>query len=413
MIASHLRLIPALAAEMGLNESIMLCQIAFWICGATDGGNPGIVRDERFWTYQSIDDMRKKAFAFWGRTTINRLVKKLEDAGYITTTTEYNRHKYDRTRWFSLTPDAIALLTLYQIGTSPSRNDTSLYQIGTRQNQIGTTIPENTTKTYMNDDDDDVCSDSDSGEFVVEAEAVIQSDDADNNADTAPDFVVRRNFPVYVALTDAGVDDAIAWRYRMKNHDDVAALIREAKAKANNPAGWVVNGLQHNRLADRQYYAQFALQFQEENILPSDSDATPIMPDLFSAPGGEESHAAPEDDDETEQDYQLPPAAIANNGMATDRVWDAAYDQLRLQLDSQNFNMFLKGATYQGYTDGVYQIRVRNSMAQDRLQHRLYRNVQRVLSDTHGQQVEIQFSAPERMSAGAMFQGMNQGDGVG
>ncbi len=68
-----------------------------------------------------------------------------------------------------------------------------------------------------------------------------------------------------------------------------------------------------------------------------------------------------------------------------------------MQLDRASFETWLRGAVLLGFEDGVgetpcrFVIGVKNSYARDMLQHRLYRNVRRVLSDVCGQSVELRF----------------------
>ena len=137
-----LRLSPALAGEIGLNESIILLQIEFWISISNNE------REGRRWTFQSIRDMQKKTFWFWGVMTIQRTLKSLINKGYLIEG-NFNKFKYDRTRWFTL-GDRISELKSVQIagcGTGVYQNGTRSNQNGTRSNQNGTTIPETTTET--------------------------------------------------------------------------------------------------------------------------------------------------------------------------------------------------------------------------------------------------------------------------
>lgn len=72
-------------------------------------------------------------------------------------------------------------------------------------------------------------------------------------------------------------------------------------------------------------------------------------------------------------------------------AWSAAFHQLEMQLDRASFDTWVRGATLLLYEDGTFVIGVRNTYARDMLQHRLYRNVRRVLSDVCGQAVELRF----------------------
>lgn len=72
-------------------------------------------------------------------------------------------------------------------------------------------------------------------------------------------------------------------------------------------------------------------------------------------------------------------------------AWNAAYNQLELQLDRASFETWLRAAVFIRVDDGVFVIGVHNSYAQDMLQHRLYRNVCRVLSDVRGEHTDLRF----------------------
>ncbi|MCU0513700.1 MAG: chromosomal replication initiator protein DnaA [Anaerolineae bacterium] len=77
--------------------------------------------------------------------------------------------------------------------------------------------------------------------------------------------------------------------------------------------------------------------------------------------------------------------------MTPDEAWNAACQQLELLLDRASYDTWLRKTAFLNYEGGVYTIGVASTYARDMLQHRLYRNIRRVLSDTHGQPVEIRF----------------------
>lgn len=104
-----LRILPGLAEEIGLNESIVLLQIDYWIRHSDN------VRDGRRWTYQSSRDMQQKAFKWWGKRTIQRTVRSLEAQKLIFVTDKYNKHKYDRTPWFALNPEGFEQLASVEL----------------------------------------------------------------------------------------------------------------------------------------------------------------------------------------------------------------------------------------------------------------------------------------------------------
>lgn len=76
--------------------------------------------------------------------------------------------------------------------------------------------------------------------------------------------------------------------------------------------------------------------------------------------------------------------------------WDACFHQLEMQLDRQSFETWLRGAVLLDVerAEGevpTFVIGVRNSYARDMCQHRLYRNICRVLSDVSGEAHELRF----------------------
>lgn len=135
------RINPALAVEIGLNESLVLMQIEYWISISDN------VKDGRRWTYQSLRDMQKKAFPFWSVSTISRTIRSLLDKGYLIEG-NYNKLSYDKTRWFALNFDELKKLKSISIpedDTDLLQNETGLLQNETPdllQNE--TTIPETT-----------------------------------------------------------------------------------------------------------------------------------------------------------------------------------------------------------------------------------------------------------------------------
>lgn len=137
------RLVPALAVAIGLNESIMLLQIDFWI-GQTDN-----FIDGKYWTYQSVRDMHTKAFPYWSIATINRTVASLQTQGLLHTA-NYNKRKGDKTRWFALNFEGLKKLgekvPSISVIHGVFQNETPITQNETPSAQNETTLPEITTE---------------------------------------------------------------------------------------------------------------------------------------------------------------------------------------------------------------------------------------------------------------------------
>jgi chromosomal replication initiator protein len=87
-------------------------------------------------------------------------------------------------------------------------------------------------------------------------------------------------------------------------------------------------------------------------------------------------------------------------------AWNAALNQLEIQLDRANFDTWLRDASFMSFEHpaepdqvATFVIGVRNSFARDNLQHRLYRTVRRVLRDIYGSPVELQFEVHRQEAA--------------
>ena len=139
-----------LAAEIGLNESIVLLQIEYLISISSNE------RDGRLWTYQSLTDLRATYFSWWSIATISRILLSLQEKGLLLIG-NYNKLGYDRTQWFALNEDSINLLHSVAISQNEkwisqdaksilqySEMDHVKLQNGSLQNE--TTIPESTLR---------------------------------------------------------------------------------------------------------------------------------------------------------------------------------------------------------------------------------------------------------------------------
>lgn len=107
-----MRISGELAAEIGLNESIVLLQIEFIISVY------GKQRRGRQWTRQSLSELRDEYFQWWSLSTVHRAVKNLEDRNLLTVK-NHNRTGFDRTQWFALNLDGLATLRSVTLAQDP------------------------------------------------------------------------------------------------------------------------------------------------------------------------------------------------------------------------------------------------------------------------------------------------------
>lgn len=134
------RIFPKLAKEIGLNESILLMQIAHWISISKN------IREGVYWTYHSVRELHRDYFPYWSTATIWRTINSLKESGYILVS-EFNDRKGDNTQWFALEPDKLSTLTsiLVMAEKLPVQEPTP-FQNETPPFQNETTLPEITTE---------------------------------------------------------------------------------------------------------------------------------------------------------------------------------------------------------------------------------------------------------------------------
>lgn len=88
-----------MAKKLGLNESIVLQQVHYWIM-LNKRQNKNLY-DGKYWTFNSIKVWHEETFYFWSFDTVKRTFKKLEDMGLLITG-NFNKQKYDRTKWYTI-----------------------------------------------------------------------------------------------------------------------------------------------------------------------------------------------------------------------------------------------------------------------------------------------------------------------
>ena len=87
------------AAEVGINAAVVFENIAFWILHNEKQGKNK--RDGVHWMYATQKDLAAQ-FDYLTEKQVRTAIDKLIGADYLRVG-NYNRHGYDRTRWFALT----------------------------------------------------------------------------------------------------------------------------------------------------------------------------------------------------------------------------------------------------------------------------------------------------------------------
>ena len=88
-----------LARQYGLDEAIMLHNLAYWMRkNALDGRN---IHDGQVWTFSSLEAFTEW-FPFWSVKQIRRILASLEQQALIRKG-NYNKRATDRTTWYTIT----------------------------------------------------------------------------------------------------------------------------------------------------------------------------------------------------------------------------------------------------------------------------------------------------------------------
>lgn len=91
-----------IAKQYGISEAILLNHFYFWLC--KNRANEKGFNDGLWWTYNSVKAF-SEIFPYMTEYQISRALKSLEDKGLLITG-NYNKAKYDRTKWYAMTEKA-------------------------------------------------------------------------------------------------------------------------------------------------------------------------------------------------------------------------------------------------------------------------------------------------------------------
>ena len=113
---SPLQILPSLALKVGLNEAILLQQLHFRSLISSN------MRDGYKWVYKTYDEWKNEEFPFWSVDTIKRAIRKLENNGYIVSTSSYNRMKMDKTKWYRIDYSKLECQTLQNASSTKAKS---------------------------------------------------------------------------------------------------------------------------------------------------------------------------------------------------------------------------------------------------------------------------------------------------
>lgn len=129
-----LQVMPTLATIIGLNESIILQQIHYWLKNKEQARRDYI--KGRHWVYNTYEQWQQQ-FPFWSKMTIRRTITKLENQGLLLTA-NHNKAGFDKTKWYTI--DYSALGKLFSSSVQNEHIVCSDCTDGTGQNEHTNTI---------------------------------------------------------------------------------------------------------------------------------------------------------------------------------------------------------------------------------------------------------------------------------
>jgi rubrerythrin len=104
MVQSHIMSVP-LAVQYGSSEALFLSNICWWL--EKNRANEQHFHDGRYWTYNTMAGFTE-LFPYFTVHQIQHIISKLRDKG-ILFVANYNKIGYDRTNWYSVSDEAMAL----------------------------------------------------------------------------------------------------------------------------------------------------------------------------------------------------------------------------------------------------------------------------------------------------------------
>lgn len=114
-----------LAKAIGLNRSIALRQIRYWL-----KLNEKVKSEKHFhagswWTFNTYTDWQRDNFDFWSWDTVTRTLTSLENEfALIKSTSEFNKKEYDHTKWYTIHyGNYAAFMRLWQDFAHPRAGD--------------------------------------------------------------------------------------------------------------------------------------------------------------------------------------------------------------------------------------------------------------------------------------------------
>lgn len=439
----------ALAAILGSAEaSLVVWTLRGWL--AVNEAKKHNFREGRFWTYNSLPQWCVQHFPWLSPKQLSTIMTRLEDQGVIIRKQFKAKHEFDNQYWYSVNEEVLAALAVgkntplvppsrlvaspAQAGSSRADSVASSAQMGAPSAQtVSYTTKESSkyessisdsnlslsTTTALPDaavvvQPDPAAPEAESGEHSLDGEgrdttAVKAFVPHEQHHDERPiSKVPLKVLPLGETARDLAATMMAPYERFGLTEDYAAQLIQRYgedhvrachchiqdnwrqfpgghKSRIFNPPGFMTDELAVRRL---NLAPVSAAAVDLDRDTESDEFDT-LIEDIAEAPI--DSETVDTAIDETGFDIPISPTT----SMTPRTVWSTAHHQLSLLFDRPSFDMWLKNAVLLKHVlideISTYTVGVPTAHAQDMLQHRYYRNIQRVVEGLQNRPVKIEF----------------------
>ena len=137
-------LLPSLVKAFGFCEAAFLQKLHYFLEANAEKKRNFIAG--RFWSHGTYAEWAETLDGIFAESTIRKAVSALEKKGLLVSTTEYNQHPFDRTKWYSIDYEVFAA---FERGESPDKDeqDDPIADSGTIRYEIA---DESATRERMN-----------------------------------------------------------------------------------------------------------------------------------------------------------------------------------------------------------------------------------------------------------------------
>lgn len=253
-----LQVLPSLAESIGLNESLVLQQI-HWLLSRSKKKISG-----KYWVFNTYEEWRDKHFRFFSLSTVRRTIKNLEDLGLITSTTEFNKMKVDKTKWYTINYEELDNL---QITTNKNDSPSAQNEQSSCSKLADTSVQNEQTNNQEIPQETPTRDISSSGKNFqprTKAKKNVFSDDDLMAAEWILGLIRKLNPSFKEPKIESWANDIRLMRERdNRTHKDICELFKWA----NQDKFWSVNILSPSKLRDK--WDQLSMKRNAEIAMPT------------------------------------------------------------------------------------------------------------------------------------------------